>query len=228
MLYMIHACKGREWYVNRFLVPSMLNQGIPRDNIKVWMDYEQKGNLTSTMESFAECGKSNGTTWHLQDDVILSEDFYERAELQDQEKVVCGFCSEAFGPNINKIGPVRPYEMWWSFPCIQIPNYLAGECSEWFYECASKDDKKCYSERVGKGKSDDWFWRRFMILRYPRFDVINLNPNLVDHIDYLIGGSVINSTRSKDTRSAWFRDIDLVAKLESELKDENLRRAHLF
>lgn len=218
MLYMVHSCKDREWYINGFLIPSLLSQGIKDDEITIWMDLERKGNLASCMESFEECGKHKGATWHLQDDVVISHDFYERTKLQDPDRVVCGFCSEAFGPRIDKIGIVKPYEMWWSFPCIQIPNDLAGECADWFYMYASKNDAACYSERVVGGKSDDWFWRRFMIQKYPYYEVINLSPNLVDHIDYLLGGSVVNPKRTKQTRAALFKDYKLVDKLEEDLK----------
>ena len=33
--YLIHASPGRMWYVTDYLIPSMVEQGIDRDNIVV-------------------------------------------------------------------------------------------------------------------------------------------------------------------------------------------------
>jgi len=38
MKYMIHACPERIWYVNNYLVPELLNQGITTQDIIVWND----------------------------------------------------------------------------------------------------------------------------------------------------------------------------------------------
>ena len=42
MYYMIHAVPEREWYVEEYLIPSMISQGISPDEIEVWMDSERK------------------------------------------------------------------------------------------------------------------------------------------------------------------------------------------
>ena len=57
-----------------------------------------------------------------------------------------------------------------------------------------------------------------MIVNYPDYKVLNLKPNLVDHIDYLLGGTVINKERkNKNVRAVWFEDLDLVENLEKKL-----------
>ena len=33
MKYMIHTCEARLWYVEEYLIPSMLKQGIKEDDI---------------------------------------------------------------------------------------------------------------------------------------------------------------------------------------------------
>ena len=38
MKYMIHCCPKRMWYVEEYLIPSMLRQGIDRDSIIIWND----------------------------------------------------------------------------------------------------------------------------------------------------------------------------------------------
>lgn len=217
MRYMIHACKDRKWYLDSFLIPSMLDQGINSDDIEIWMDEDGKGNLFSCMESFESCKDIEGSTWHLQDDVIISRDFYERTKASDEHLVICGFCGKDLGPSIDKDGYVFPWSMWWSFQCIQIPNDLAFECSEWFYKDAIHRDDEGMAKRIQEKKSDDWFWRRFLLECNPYIDVLNLNPNLVDHIDYLIGGSLINTQRTKDMRAVYFKDKDLVEDLKTKL-----------
>lgn len=218
MKYMIHACPDRMWYVNDYLIPSMVKQGIPEKDIKVWNDYDHKGNLFSCMDAFGECGKSEGSTWHLQDDVIISRDFYKRTRKTNPKFVVCGYCGIDIGPDPAKIGKVPNYEMWWSFQCIHIPNKFAGECSKWFYEDAMYRDRHGIQGKIREGKNDDWFWKKYIRDCHPYADIINLKPNLVDHIDYLLGGSIINEERTRKHRAAYFNDKDLIATLELKLK----------
>lgn len=210
---LIHACPERMWYVKEFLLPSLDAQGLHAD---VWNDSEGKGNLFSTMESFRECGKNDGATWHLQDDVIICADFAERIQ-QNTEGVVCGFASQNFGPYMHYHGLVPAIFMWYSFQCIRIPNELANEFTDWFYDDAMHRTK--YSPQVVDGKHDDWFWREFMNERHKDMMVTNLAPNLVDHIDYLIGGTIINRQRRiQINRAKFWTDNDLVEKLEIQLK----------
>lgn len=210
---MVHASPERMWYVNDYLLPSLKQHGIHAD---VWNDSEGKGNLFSTMESFANCGKQEGATWHLQDDVIICSDFGERIK-QNADGVVCGFASQNFGPSMHYRGWVPVLFMWYSFQCIRIPNELAKEFTEWFYEDAMHRTR--YSPQVVDRKHDDWFWREFMIERHSDMKVNNLAPNLVDHIDYLIGGTLINRQRRiQVNRARFWADNDLVKQLEEQLK----------
>ncbi len=73
--YMIHACLARMWYVEEFLIPSMLEQGIEWESITIWNDAQRRGNLIACMDSFLSLAGSDGGTWHLQDDVIICRDF---------------------------------------------------------------------------------------------------------------------------------------------------------
>ena len=47
--------------------------------------------------------------------------------------------------------------------------------------------------------------------------VTNISPNLVDHIDYMIGGSIANKARNKIARAKSFPDLELVEGLESKI-----------
>lgn len=213
MNILIHACLKRNWYVYKHLIPSLLTQGIREDEIHVWMDIANEGNLKSWVNSCRACGIWPGGTWHLQDDVIISRRFAEMARKYD-EGVVCGFCNEDFGPYTHTVGMQPPVFAWNSFQCIRIPNTLAEEFYIWFYNHAV--NKPEYAERIRRNKYDDWFWQQFIIEEHSDdLRVMNLKPNIVDHVDYLIGGSVINTGRPKfQYRAAFWEDEDLVETLK--------------
>ena len=215
--YIIHACLDRMWYIDDYLIPSMIDQGIDPSDIKVGCDTKRVGNLQSCMDIFSHITQIGGT-WHMQDDVIICRDFKKRTEeisMEHSHDVVCGFVIEKDG-NSKHVGYVKPQEMWWSFPCIWIPNNLARECVHWFYDVARY--KSIYSWMIPTKKYDDYFFKEFMIVNYPDYKVLNLKPNLVDHIDYLLGGTVINKERkNKNVRAVWFEDLDLVENLEKKL-----------
>lgn len=202
------------WYVNEYLIPSMLSQGIESEDISVWCDSKGLGNLKSCMNSFLSCKNKSGGTWHLQDDVLISKTFFTRANKHD-DGIVCGFVSKDVGPDIDRDGWQLVKDMWFSFQCIRIPNDLASECGEWFYNYAVNDER--FKERVAAGKSDDYLFMRFLKDNYPYESVLNLTPCLVEHVDYLLGGSIINAKRTKYHRAAFWDDQDLVIELEEKL-----------
>ena len=92
--YMIHTCNNRYWYVHDYLIPSMLKQGIPKEDIVVYLDKYNEGNLTSCMHSFHSL-PSRDNVWHLQDDVVISRDFKSKIEQCESldSFLICGFCS---------------------------------------------------------------------------------------------------------------------------------------
>lgn len=210
--YVIHACEARMWYVENYLVPSMKDQGIT--NISVRCDTEHLGNLESCMQIFMKM-YGDGGAWHMQDDVIICRNFKEITE-QYTDGIVCGFDYVLDRP--NNVGYVKPGDMWYSFPCIHIPNHIARECARWFYTKARYNSK--YAEWVKTNKFDDCVLEEFLKIHYPDMDVLNLKPNLVDHIDFLIGGSIINKIRkAKQSRANYFEDQDLVYELQQTLKN---------
>ena len=209
--YVIHACPKRLDYVKKYLIPSMEAQGIT--NIDLRCDNYNLGNLSKCMEIF-ESMRSDGGAWHIQDDVVICRDFKERTEQFASDNVVCGYSWDK-DENLSYVGLVEPQHMWWSFPCIYIPNSLARECAVWFDRFA-KDDPKYVLWAAAK-RYDDFFFQEFLKERYPDDKVLNLKPNLVDHVDYLIGGSIVNVTRrDEQVRAAWFEDLDLVEALEKK------------
>lgn len=221
--YIIHACNSRMWYVDGYLVPSMLEQGINKDDIIVWLDKNNEGNLPAFLKCMEFCGKSEEHGfWHLQDDVIISRKFKEYTERYDTG-LVAGFASSYDSdPYFNKqvevpSGTVNIKDLWYSFCCIRIPNLLVRKFLDWWIKIAVKDGeviRVCINDK----KNDDWAFRRFIMSYYPDMIVQNLKPNLVDHIDYIIGGSIINKERyGRETKSLYFEDTDLIEQLKERL-----------
>lgn len=221
MKVMIHAYPGRMWYVEGYLIPALTRQGIREGEIRVWNDTCGRGCLLSCMEAFEACGAYDGDTWHLQDDVIPCRDFAERTRtLRETEPgiVINGFCCESFTPQSSRTGTVTAKDMWYSFPCIRIPDELAGDCAEWFFTDASRREQ--FRGWVRENKYDDSFFMAYMKERHADEPQINLTPCLADHIDYLIGGTIVNPRRSaKITRAAYWEDEETVRALEKELKN---------
>lgn len=210
--YMIHAYPKRMWYVEQYLVPSMLNQGIDRTSIVIYNDSEKKGNLRACMEAFSQC-EGNGGTWHLQDDVCICRNFKALTEMYD-DGVVCAFSSEMYdGP--GKIGEVSVSRMWFSFPCIRIPDQYARECSKWVTEYVIGNF--AYKRYWEDGVNDDWAFRAYMGDFHKNETVLNLVPNLVDHVDYLIGGGSRRKRLKPCVSQYWNKKDKSVEKLKEQL-----------
>ncbi len=215
--YVIHACPKRLWYVEEFLVPSLKEQGI--ENIDVRCDNFKRGNLLYCMDIFGRM-TGDGGSWHIQDDVVICRDFAQRtAKYDGKNEIVCGFAWDK-DPNIDKIDHVQQSDMWYSFPCIYIPNYIAKECSEWFFNKGRYDGR--YLSFSVKGQFDDYFFQKYLMEYYPELPVLHIKPSLVDHIDYLIGGTTVEAIgRDEVSRAKWFDDPDLVNQLKERLKYRN-------
>lgn len=210
------------WYVNNYLVPSMLAQGIPESDINVWEDVTGLGNLESCIRCFETVGELDGGTWHLQDDVIICSDFKERTERYD-DGIVAGFAS-SYDSDVYKgikedvpCGIVPVNQLWYSFCCIRIPNSIAKECADWWHTVGMHDGeliRTCVNDK----KNDDYMFRTFLFNYHKELSVRNLAPNLVDHIDYMLGGSIINKGRKgRIVSSLFWEEQDLLEDLSKKL-----------
>lgn len=213
--YMIHAVPSRMWYVEQYLIPSMLAQGISESDIKVHCDYDKEKNLIACMHAFQEVDMSATGTWHLQDDVIISHDFKEITEKYDYG-FVCGFSSMYDGSTPS--GVVSIQKMWFSFPCIRIPNNIARGCADWVLKYMIGNP--VYKDWWEGGVNDDMLFRQYVWQNYSFERVRNLEPNIVDHIDYLIGGTVNSSKRGVVVRSTHWEDEYLVDELAKKLEGD--------
>lgn len=212
--YLIHTCGKRKWYVDSYLIPSMLNQGIKRENLWVYNDDAKKGCLRSFIDSARLIPRTSGGVWHLQDDVVISSDFRLMTEEFD-DGIVCGFCSYYSEGYPMGIRHVR--DMWYSFPCIRIPNSVLRGFIEWL---ESVEIQKRYQAYFKENKFVDTLFRIYVLERCGDMLVHNLYPNIVDNIDYLLGGSIINCARTKSPASLYFNDSELVQELKESLQNK--------
>lgn len=205
------------WYVKGYLIPTLNAQGIEP---MIWNDSRRHGNMTSCIESFQSIGKRSGGTWHLQDDVIISENFREMTEAND-DGIVCGFVNERCGVNAAATGKAPVCFLWYSFPCIRIPNEIAREFVEWWTTDARYRPE--WYPRVAANKFDDWFFWQFLQEKHGSEWVKHLVPNVVDHVDYLLGGSTINGNRPNKIGAAYFEDHGEEEKLKWWLEHRKAR-----
>ena len=212
MKVLIHAIPKRMWYVDGFLVPELERQGA--DEVEIWIDAEGKGNLRACMESFA-ARTGNGGTWHIQDDVLLCRDFVERCRAHD-DGVVWGFCCERFTDDPLQTGRVSVEDAWHSFQCVRIPDAYARDCAAWL-----EGEGKTHTEYplwISSGKMDDAVFCAYLTTQHSRETVVNLKPCLVDHVDWIIGGSALHPWRGYLARAEWWQDEDLVYQLKEAVK----------
>ena len=216
MKILIHACPQRMWYVTDFLIPMLREQGAK--DIEIWNDTQQHGNLKSCMDSFA-ARTGDGGTWHIQDDVLPCHDFVERCEEYD-DGLVYGFCCRNFNDRPDAAGEVYVSDAWNSFQCVRIPDAWARECAEWVFSKAWQKESYLPELRIlfGLGKGDDTFYHEYINCRHPYETALNLKPNLVDHIDWLVGGSAIQHWRDYIARAEFFDDQYLVEELSERIK----------
>ena len=210
--YLIRAYPKRMWFVTDYIIPSLLAQGIPMGDITVYNDEKGEGNLRSFLNVCYQAPNDGGGTWYIQDDVCICRDFKRFTELYD-DGFVCGFSSERYDGK-GRIGAVHVKDMWFSFPCIRIPNKVARECAEWVDKYIIGN--WAYKQFWESGRNDDWAFRTFVFQRYDKCLATNLAPNLVDHVDYLLGGGS-GGKRPVEVRAQYFYDLDLVQDLEEKI-----------
>lgn len=216
MKILIHAVPERMWYVEEFLIPALRAQGA--EKIEIWNDETHEGNLAACMASFA-AREGDGGTWHLQDDVLPCRDFVKRCRELD-DGVVFGFCCRNFGDRLDAFGQVYAPDAWNSFQCVRIPDAYARECADWVR--SMRWDKESPSAELPilwqLGKGDDTFFHEFLACRHPYDVVENVKPNLVEHIDWLLGGSTLLHWRDYLARAEFWDDEDLIAALRARIK----------
>ena len=212
MQILIHAVPSRMWYVEEFLVPSLRAQGLEPE---IFCDTKRIGNLKACLASFSGLTGS-GDTWHLQDDVLIARDFAERAARIPAGAVVNAFAFERSGDHLDCIGSVYPPDLWNGFPCVRIPNEFAREFAEWI-KTAHHDSWQ--DIMIKQNRADDFLFNRYLEEQHPIHPCYNVAPNLVEHVDWLIGGSMVNEWRGYICRSDLWNDEELVQELKQKIKN---------
>lgn len=208
MRVMIHASPKRMWYVEKFLAPSLEAQGLEP---VIWNDAEGYGNLASCIRSF----RAGLAEWHLQDDVLICRNFAELIKENDHG-VVAGFCHGPSGDDKDCVGQVYAPDLWHGFPCMRIPVDYAREFCDWV-EQPEHDSPQWYAISCNRG--DDYLFHSFLEEKHGREMVTNIS--LVEHVDWLLGGSLINTWRGYICRSDLWDDEELVDELKQKIKSMN-------
>ena len=216
----IHGSPKREWYINEFLVPSLYQQGFKQEQINIYMDTNHLGNLHATLDCFQN---TPTTAWHLQDDVLISSMFKQiiDAYANDIESIICGFAS-TFDKYQNQLGKVPIYKAWFSFPCIKIPKNILKSFLLWYKQDFSKRNNLQYKQWIKANRYDDSIFHLYLEelnQEKKEMKAIHLYPNIVEHIDQLIGGSVAGPKRKNITiKSVHWQENDLVKQLADRLR----------
>lgn len=215
MKYMIHTYPKRLWYVKDYIVRDLIKQGIKKEDIIIVNDTKGLGNLWAFIESLSLISDD---TWHLQDDILISKQFKLKTDVLGRMGIlVCGFNHYDFNSGCNLCkGITKPIFMYMSFPCIFIPKRYSDEFITWIKD---ENTKIKHKEMIETGKCDDQLFYQYMIEKHQFDEIYNTHVSLVDHVDYLLGGSSINE-RDEVVRATYWDENDLNIKLEEELKKE--------
>lgn len=188
MNIMIHVCKEREWFVGGHLIPAIKEQASGKGiNVRCYVDSERMGNQKAFLHSAKLIAGEEGDTWHLQDDVWPSGDFFETiSAYKDIPGIICGFGTRTACRGKSP-GWTTACGMYTSFQCIRIPNRMLTGLRQYVFTR--------YGKEVATDKWDDALFAEYLLRKAPYYPVLNLAPSIVEHVDYIIGGSVINKQR---------------------------------
>lgn len=217
MNYLIRATTKRMWYVEKYLIPELESQGCGKlgRNIKIFQD--DSGNLSSFMNMckyILSHYKSDDFVWVLQDDVYPCDNFHYMTNKYARTEVN-GFCSGY--DNIHLDGIQHTSNSWLSFQCKNFRVDIIELFVKWFFENHEKE----FGSFVRANKYDDSIYYRFE--KSMNDYILNLNPNIVEHVDYLIGGSIVNKNRTPEEaelmKSQNFEDVNKIKALEEKLNE---------
>jgi hypothetical protein len=207
---LIRGTPQRKWFVDGYLIPALLEAGVPEKKIHLYMDTKRLGNLGSFLALEDVLPKiESKSVWHLQDDVYPVSNFAERCEELEEicpDGIIFGFAPrnqraipEGQPGHISGFG-MRSNKDWqlWSFQCIMIPTANAIDGIKWIRE---KGEKKCfpksacgdlqslYDQNIG----DDSLFFTYLENVLPDEMHYDCEWSLVDHVGGMIGGSLLGN-----------------------------------
>lgn len=222
MKYLIHSSNKRINYVRNYLIPSMLKQGIRESEIILFNDEIGLGNLTSFLSScnYIKNNYPNEGIWHLQDDIIISSEFRKKSiEYTKNYDIVCTYVCENFNKELLDKVERQPIEnIWLSFPCIYIKANITTAFLKWIENEILK--KQRFLKYYNTNKMDDFIFCNFLQETRPVYYIYNSNDGIVEHIDYLLGGTSIKNKKHKNIKNLnyYFKENDLLKYWEDILK----------
>ena len=122
------------------------------------------------------------------------------------------------GEKLNT-GIVKEPDLWHSFQCVRIPDDMARDFVKWV---ETAKHSSWADIQIKRNQGDDFIFREYFQTVHGRETARNIAPNMVDHVDFMIGGSIVNQWRGHPTRADLWEDEDLVEQLEAQLKSMNL------
>lgn len=211
MNYLIRTTNKRLWYVKKFLIPEMLKHGIKENEIYTYKD--NSGNLSSFINMcnwYYKSHRIDEFVWILQDDVMISDDFHE-ITFNYRKTEANGFCSGV--DNINNSGYVPFTNSWLSFQCKNFRVDKIELFLDWYKTKVRYDDR--IKQLVSTNKHDDLIYQCFEkeVFKDNNF-IWNLSPNLVEHVDDLVGGSLVNKSREFEIKSQNFKNKEKIKNLK--------------
>ena len=211
---MVHSCENRSEYVNDFLVPLLTESGVKISNIEVYTDHGD-GCLKSYVKAFESLGDLGDYTWHLQDDVLPTLSFCDMADgllkIYSKDAIICGFGNKEFYNDSSPWYPKNGVEMFYSFPCIGIPNYISIAFVEWLRKV---NNEPKYAEYIVHNKFVDYLFKLFIGDNKTKYKIVNFRPCLVEHVDEYVGGSTIGNKRPKPAKAIMFDDEEALNRLK--------------
>lgn len=211
MKILIHACSDRIFFVTDFIIPKLIESGVPKEAIYVHEDTDHTGCLRSYIASF-DALDLDGDTWHLQDDVLPRKDFgfWVKGLENFPGGIICGYGNKEFYMT-NQFGYAKDKtDMFYSFPCLRISNKIAHEFVDWFNY---QNKLPLYQEYIVHNKFVDFLFKEFIGDNPKQIPIFNLKPCLVEHVDEYCNGSLVNKSRGKPSKALYFNDHEALDEL---------------
>lgn len=204
-MFIIHCVPKRKKWVDGYIIPELKKHN---QKYIIYEDTKGDGNLKSFTKSLDKVKNIPNGCWHIQDDIYFSSDFFERIKTLPKDMLIAGFTSADWCHGREGIQFIQGG--WLSFQCVYIPTkYVSG------FRQFLKDYYEDYKQMIDSGCCDDTLFQKYIKKKFPEDWCLNVKPNLVNHIDYLIGGTTIHKNFKPHLALYWDEDIK---EMEREVK----------
>ena len=190
-----------------------------KDDIIVLNDVSGMGNLRSFLFMCNYVVKNDiGDSWYLQDDILLSSNFVKTCMEMRKDIVVNGFvyADPAGNDNYKYVGLQKPNRYWFSFPCCYIPVKYIQEFLRWFDEILVAGK---YKKMISRNMYDDLFFWKYMQEKHAEHHIYNASPNLVNHIDYMLGGSCLPYQKCKIRHAYFWNEPEKIEEIQKRINE---------